>query len=133
MARVVRNPDLPHLVTVEEGDNRLRIDLVSKSLFGTTEILAYKVTYCPGDSVREHFHRDAKHFLFSLEGNGVMHSIDGDVTIGPGDVATIEVGELHSFSNPHDHDWTFVELCMPMPTDTVWSDPEYAPEWVPKP
>jgi quercetin dioxygenase-like cupin family protein len=132
MSRVVPNSDLPRLVTAEAGDNRSRIDLVSKSLFGTTEVLAYKVTYHPGDSVREHFHGDAKHFLFSLEGSGVMHSTEGDVVVGPGDVATIEVGERHAFSNPHDEDWTFIELCMPMPTETVWSDPDYTPEWLPK-
>jgi mannose-6-phosphate isomerase-like protein (cupin superfamily) len=127
---VIRYDELPVLETTEDGDNRIRVDLVSTDLFATTDVLAYKVTYRPGDRVREHFHGDAKHYIFCLEGSGIVHTPKGDVEITAGDVATIDVGERHSLTNPNEVDLTFIEICLPKPMNTVWTDPDYMPGWV---
>jgi quercetin dioxygenase-like cupin family protein len=133
MAFVKRASELTVLQTGLAHDRRRRVDLVSENLFGSRDLLAYKVVYLPGDVVPEHLHRDAKHVILCLEGEGVLHSSDGDHAIGPGDVVVVPEGEHHSLSNPTEEDWTFIELCLPTPTETVWADPDYTPSWIPAP
>jgi quercetin dioxygenase-like cupin family protein len=131
MADILAAADLPRLHPTLEGDNRLKVDLYSEELAGASDLLAYRVTYHPGDEVPEHHHPAARHVLLSLSGSGELHTPDGTHTIGPGDVALVAEGERHRLNNPHDEDWTFIELCMPAPRETVWTDPDYTPGWVP--
>lgn len=122
MPKVVRSADLPRLHSTR--DTRDRVDLVTEELFGLTELKADRITYHPGDTAAAHFHRDAQHFFFVLEGRGELHSGEGVTELGAGDVVLVPPDEVHWFANPHDEDFTFIELWVPTPSDTVWVDPE---------
>lgn len=67
---------------------------------------------------------DCKHFFFVLAGRGVLHANDEVIELGPGDVAMIDENEVHWFENPHDEEFTFIELWVPAPSETVWVDPD---------
>lgn len=131
MAKVVAAADLPRLTSTR--DTRDRVDLVTEDLFGLTEMRADRITYHPGDTAAAHYHTDAKHFFFVLEGRGVLYADGEPLELGAGDVALIEEDEVHWFANPHDEEFTFIELWVPTPSETVWvSDDQctWAPELV---
>jgi len=118
MGRVVKRDQLPTLTSTR--DTRDRVDLVTEEIFGLTELRADRITYHPGDTAAAHYHRDAKHFFFILSGRGIMHA-DGDpIEVSAGDVALVEEDEVHWFANPYDEEFTFIELWVPAPSDTVW-------------
>lgn len=120
LPKVVSAADLPRLKSTR--DTRDRVDLFTQDLFGTAVLKADRITYHPGDTAAAHYHRDCKHVFFVLEGRGVLHGT-GDQTLGPGDVVLVEEDEVHWFSNPFPDDFTFIELWVPAPADTVWVDP----------
>lgn len=122
MAKVVSFSELPRLRSTR--DSRDRIDLVTEEIFGTSVLKADRITYHPGDTAAAHFHRDCKHFFFVLEGQGVLHADDREVPLGSGDVALIDENEVHFFENPTDQDFSFIELWVPAPSDTVWVEPD---------
>jgi len=49
-----------------------------------------------------------------------MHAGDEDIDLHAGDVALVYEDEVHWFENPHDADFSFIELWVPAPSDTVW-------------
>lgn len=118
MARVIAAQHLPQLTSTR--DTRDRVDLVTEETFGLTDLRADRITYHPGDTAAAHYHRDAKHFFFMLEGRGVLHAGDDSIEVGPGDVALVDEDEVHWLENPHDELFTFIELWVPAPSDTVW-------------
>jgi len=118
MSLVISATKLPRLNSTRDG--RDRVDLVTQETFGLTDLRADRVTYHTGDTAAPHYHEDAKHFFFVLEGSAVM-CVDGEsIPVGPGDVAMIEEGEVHHFENPDPGDFTFIELWVPAPSATVW-------------
>lgn len=118
MARVVHAANLPQLTSTR--DTRARVDLVTEETFGLTELRVDRITYHPGDTAAAHYHRDAKHFFFVLEGGGILHADGEPIEIAAGDVALVRENEVHWLENPHDEDFSFIELWVPAPTDTVW-------------
>ena len=134
MARFVTAEELPRLTSTR--DTRDRVDLVTEETFGLTELRADRITYHPGDTAAAHYHKDAKHFFFILEGRGVLYA-DGDpIELGAGDVALVEEDEVHWFANPTDEEFTFIELWVPAPSETVWVSEDqctWAPEAVAAP
>jgi quercetin dioxygenase-like cupin family protein len=118
MARVVRADQLPKLASTR--DTRARVDLVTEDIFGLTDLRADRITYHPGDTAAAHYHRDAKHFFFILSGRGHLHGDGPAMELAAGDVALVEADEVHWFENREDHDFTFIELWVPAPTETVW-------------
>ncbi len=122
MPKVVAHADLPRLHSTR--DTRDRLDLVTEEIFDTTELKADRITYHPGDTAAPHYHLDCKHFFFVSEGRGVLCAGDSRIDLGPGDVALVYENEVHWFENPHDEDFTFIELWVPAPSDTVWVDPD---------
>ena len=102
-------------------DNRQRIDLVTEELFGTTELKADHITYRPGDTAAAHHHVGAKHFFFVDAGSGVLHLDDRTYRLGMGDVAFADDGEVHWFENDGEEDFSFYELWVPTPAETVWA------------
>ncbi len=118
MPTVVHAHQLPKLTSTR--DTRDRVDLVTEETFGLTDLRADRITYHPGDTAAAHYHRDAKHFFFVLAGRGVLHA-DGDpIPLAAGDVALVAEDEIHWFENPRGEDFTFIELWVPAPSDTVW-------------
>lgn len=129
MARIIAADQLPKLTSTR--DTRDRIDLVTEATFGLTELRADRITYHPGDTAAAHYHKDAKHFFFILEGHGVLYA-DGDpFELGPGDVVLVEEEEVHWFANPHDEEFTFIELWVPAPAETVWVSDDQC-TWAPR-
>ncbi len=122
MAKVVSFSDLPRLHSTR--DSRDRIDLVTEEIFGTTALKADRITYHPGDTAAAHYHRDCKHFFFVMEGRGVLHTDDEAIDLGPGDVVLVNENEVHWFENPTEAEFSFIELWVPAPSDTVWIKPD---------
>ncbi len=122
MAKAIRAADLPRLQSTR--DTRDRVDLVTEETFGLTDLKADRITYHPGDTAAAHYHLDCKHFFFVQSGRGIMHAGEETFELGPGDVALIDENEVHWFENPHDQDFTFIELWVPAPRETVWVDPD---------
>jgi mannose-6-phosphate isomerase-like protein (cupin superfamily) len=122
MAKVVSFTDLPRLHSTR--DSRDRIDLVTEDLFGTSVLKADRITYHPGDTAAAHYHRDCKHFFFVMEGRGVLHTDDEVIDLGPGDVVLVNENEVHWFENPTEAEFSFIELWVPAPSNTVWIKPD---------
>jgi len=122
MARLLLASNQPRLVSTR--DTRDRVDLVTEETFGLTSLKADRITYHPGDTAAAHYHLDCKHFFFVLDGHGILHAGEETIPLAPGDVALIEENEVHWFENPHDEDFTFIELWVPEPRETVWVDPD---------
>ncbi|MGH3666429.1 MAG: cupin domain-containing protein [Egibacteraceae bacterium] len=121
MPRVVESTALPRLRSTR--DTRDRVDLVTPETLGGTDLKADRITYHPGDTAAAHYHADCKHYFFVLEGRGTLHSDGTHHPLGPGDVAVVDENEVHWFSNPHEENFSFIELWVPAPSDTVWVDP----------
>jgi mannose-6-phosphate isomerase-like protein (cupin superfamily) len=122
MAKVVSFTDLPRLHSTR--DSRDRIDLVTEDLFGTSVLKADRITYHPGDTAAAHYHRDCKHFFFVMEGRGVLHTDDELIDLVPGDVVLVNENEVHWFENPTEAEFSFIELWVPAPSNTVWIKPD---------
>lgn len=122
MAKVIPSAELPRLQSTR--DTRDRIDLVTEETFGITDLKADRITYHPGDTAAAHFHLDCKHVFFVLDGRGTLHAGGDTIDLAAGDVALVGETEVHWFENPHDTDFTFIELWVPAPRDTVWVDPD---------
>lgn len=129
MATVRRRAELPELVSTR--DTRHRTDLVTAELFDTDVLRADRIVYHPGDTAAAHYHRDCAHFFMILAGRGVLHAGTGDEALEAGDVALVEADEVHSFSNPHDENFEFIELWVPAPSDTVWVKEGDVCTWAP--
>lgn len=122
MAKAIPAADLPRLRSTR--DTRERVDLFTEEIFGVADLKADRITYHSGDTAAAHYHLDCKHIFFVLAGRGVMHVGTETFDLGTGDVALIEEKEVHWFENPYDEDFTFIELWVPAPRETVWVDPD---------
>ncbi|MDH3262283.1 MAG: cupin domain-containing protein [Acidimicrobiia bacterium] len=122
MVKAIAAADLPRLRSTR--DTRDRIDLVTEETFGLTDLKADRITYHPGDTAAAHYHLDCRHFFFVLDGRGTLHTGEESIALAPGDVALIEENEVHWFENSYDEDFTFIELWVPAPVDTVWVVPD---------
>ncbi|HSJ84056.1 MAG TPA: cupin domain-containing protein [Acidimicrobiia bacterium] len=128
MPRLVRREDMPHLTSTR--DTRDRIDLVTEEMFDTTDLRADRITYHPGDTAAAHRHPGAKHFFFVLEGRGLLHAGDDDIDLAAGDVALVYEDEVHWFENSHDEEFSFIELWVPAPSETIWVSEDQC-RWAP--
>lgn len=118
MSHVMRFDDLPRLQSTRDG--RSRIDLVTEDLWGFTDLQADHITYRPGDTAAAHFHVGARHMWFVDAGRAELHVAGAVYELARGDVATAGDGEVHWFDNTGDVDFSFYELWVPAPTETVW-------------
>lgn len=118
MPSVIRFADLPRSHSTR--DSRDRIDLVTEELFGVSDLKADHITYHPGDTAAAHYHVGAKHFFFVDQGTGILHLDDRRHELSRGDVALAGEGEVHWFENRSDGDFSFYELWVPTPRETIW-------------
>lgn len=118
MPSVIPFAELPRIRSTRDG--RDRIDLVTEELFGLTDLKADHITYHPGDTAAAHYHVGAKHFFFVDEGTGILRLDDRTYEVSKGDVAFANDGEAHSFENRSDGIFSFYELWVPLPAETVW-------------
>ena len=122
MPSVIRYSELPKIKSTRDG--RDRVDLITAELFGSTDIKADHITYHPGDSAAAHYHIGARHFFFVDGGTGLLHLDDRTYELATGDVALADDGEVHWFENTSDADFSFYELWVPAPVETIWVEPE---------
>jgi len=118
MPSVIRSSELPRLRSTR--DNRDRIDLITDELFGDVPIKADHITYHPGDTAAAHYHVGTVHFFFIDAGEGIAHLGDREFPVAAGDVAMAADGEVHWFENRSDADFSFYELWVPPPRETIW-------------
>lgn len=118
MSHVIRFDDLPKLDSTR--DQRGRIDLVTEEMWGFTDLRADHITYQAGDTAAAHYHLGARHMWFVDAGTGLLHVNDMTYELAKGDVATAGDGEVHWFENTGDGVFSFYELWVPAPTETIW-------------
>jgi quercetin dioxygenase-like cupin family protein len=118
MPSVIHHVDLPKIRSTRDG--RQRVDLVTEELFGTTAIKADHITYLPGDTAAAHYHTGAEHYWFVDRGTGVLHLEGRTHEVAAGDVARAGDGEVHWFENRSAELFSFYELWIPAPRETIW-------------
>ncbi len=118
MPSVIPYEELPKIRSTRDG--RDRVDLVTEELFGGTDLKADHITYHPGDTAAAHYHVGSKHFFFVDAGTGILHLNDRTYELNAGDVALADAGEVHWFENRSEEDFSFYELWVPQPRETVW-------------
>ena len=121
MAKVLKEAELPRSRSVRDG--RARIDLVTDETFALPELKADRVRFQPGDTAAAHYHTNCKHFFFILGGKGMFHTDTEQHRLDAGDVVMVEESEVHWFVSDDDSNLEFIELWVPVPKETVWTDP----------
>jgi mannose-6-phosphate isomerase-like protein (cupin superfamily) len=118
MAHVTASSDLPRFKSTR--DQRRRVDLVTEEIWGFSDIRADHITYAPGDTAAAHYHVGARHIWFIDAGQGVLHVGDQSFELAKGDVATVGEREVHWFENTGSEPFSFYEIWVPAPSETVW-------------
>ena len=119
MAKLFQKSDLRHFRSTR--DTRDRLDLVKPDgPAAGKHISADRIIYHPGDSAAKHFHKDAYHLFYILEGEGWIYSDDEAHCLKPGMVAAVAPEEVHWFKNDTQENFVFVEFWAPPPSETVW-------------
>ncbi|MFQ5861138.1 MAG: cupin domain-containing protein [Dehalococcoidia bacterium] len=120
MAQVLTWEQLPRFDSTRDG--RARIDIINAELMGVDTVRGDIIVYRPGDSAAKHYHADADHFFYVLRGSGRLYVNGQEHALGPGSVVRVEAGEVHWFENPTQEEFSFLELWVPAPQETVWID-----------
>ena len=114
-----------------EHDERQRIYMASKALFGTTALAGEIVIFPPGSSGKNHHHIGAEHFQYIMRGTGTCYLSELGHRIGAGDLIYKYEGERHFVQNDPDTEMAFVEFFVPGAWETEWADPTLACTWAP--
>ena len=114
-----------------EHDERQRIYMASKALFGTTALAGEIVIFPPGSSGKNHHHTGAEHFQYIMRGTGTAYLDEQPHRIGAGDLVYKYEGERHFVQNDPDTEMAFVEFFVPGAWETEWADPALACTWAP--
>lgn len=114
-----------------EHDERMRIYLASKTLFGTTALSGEIVIFPPGSAGKNHHHTGAEHFQYIIRGAGTAFLDEEPHRIRAGDLVYKHEGERHYVQNDPDTEMAFVEFFTPGVWETVWADPTLACTWSP--
>jgi quercetin dioxygenase-like cupin family protein len=114
-----------------EHDERQRIYMASKALFGTTALAGEIVIFPPGSSGKNHHHIGAEHFQYIMRGTGTAFLNEQGHRIGAGDLVYKYEGERHFVQNDPDTEMAFVEFFVPGAWETEWADPNLACTWAP--
>ena len=114
-----------------EHDERKRIYMASKALFGTTAVAGEIVIFPPGSSGKNHHHTGAEHFQYIMRGTGTAFQNEQPHRIRPGDLVYKYEGERHFVQNDPDTEMAFVEFFVPGVWETEWADPALACTWAP--
>lgn len=93
---------------------------MTEELWGFADLRADHITYGPGDTAAAHYHLGARHIWFVDTGRGVLHVDGRSYELAAGDVASVGEGEVHHFENTGDGPFSFYELWVPAPSETIW-------------
>jgi len=120
LRKVFAAAELPHLVSTR--DTRDRLDLVTENVpVGARAIRADRIVYHPGDTAAAHYHTDCQHVFCVLAGSGLLYADGAAERLEAGMSALVGPGEVHSFENDRDENFSFVEFWAPPPAETIWT------------
>ena len=120
LRKVFAAAELPHLVSTR--DTRDRLDLVTENVpVGARAIRADQIVYHPGDTAAAHYHTDCQHVFCVLAGSGLLYADGAAERLEAGMSALVGPGEVHSFENDRDENFSFVEFWAPPPAETIWT------------
>jgi quercetin dioxygenase-like cupin family protein len=114
-----------------QHDERKRIYIASKSLFGTTALAGEIVIFPPGSAGKNHHHTGTEHFQYIMRGTGTAFLNEEPHRIRAGDLVYKHEGERHFVQNDPDTEMAFVEFFVPGVWETEWADPALACTWAP--
>jgi quercetin dioxygenase-like cupin family protein len=114
-----------------EHDERKRIYMASKALFGTTALAGEIVIFPPGSAGKNHHHTGTEHFQYIMRGSGTAFLDEAPHRVGAGDLVYKHEGERHFVQNDPDTELAFVEFFVPGVWETEWADPALACTWAP--
>lgn len=114
-----------------EHDERTRVYVATRSLFGTTALAGELVIFPAGTVSSNHHHTGAEHFQYILRGQGTVFLNEAPHTIRAGDLVYKYDLERHYCRNDGDGELAFVEFFVPGEWETVWADPERSCTWSP--
>lgn len=109
---MVRKTKVRTFEHLQKGEGSVEIhDIVSKEeLLGHGRMYAM-VKIHPHSSIGYHQHVRETEQYYILQGHGIFHDTDGSqVTVGPGDVCYITVGQSHGIDNPADEELILMAL-----------------------
>ena len=89
-------------------------------MWGFSDLRADHITYAANDTAAAHYHVGARHIWFIDAGRATLHVDDRSYEVSAGDVATVGEGEVHWFENPGPDEFSFYELWVPAPAETIW-------------
>ena len=118
-------------VLESEHDDRTRIYVATRKLFGTTALSGELVAFPPGVTSSNHHHRGAEHFQYILQGKGIVYLDEQPTRIRAGDLIYKYDLERHYCENDGDEEMAFVEFFVPGEFETVWVNPEQRCAWSP--
>ena len=114
-----------------EHDNRTRIYVATRKLFGTAALVGELVAFPPGVTSSNHHHQGAEHFQYILRGEGIVYLNETPHRIRAGDLVYKYDLERHYCENDGDGEMAFVEFFVPGEYETVWVNPQLRCAWSP--
>ena len=118
-------------VLQSEHDERTRIYVATKKLFGTTALAGELVIFPAGTASANHHHVGAEHFQYILRGTGTVFINETPHRIRPGDLVYKYDGERHYCQNDDKEELAFLEFFAPGSWETVWVDADRSCTWSP--
>jgi len=118
-------------VLQSEHDERTRVYVSTKTLFGTTALAAELVIFPAGTISSNHHHVGAEHFQYILRGTGIVFIDETPHRIRPGDLVYKYDGERHYCQNDDDGELAFLEFFAPGEWETVWVNTDHSCTWSP--
>ena len=118
-------------VLESKHDERTRVYIVTKKLFGTTALAGELVIFPAGSMSANHHHTGAEHFQYILRGEGTVFLNETPHPLKSGDLVYKYDGERHYCHNNGEEEFAFVEFFVPGKWETVWADPERSCTWSP--
>ena len=114
-----------------EHDERTRIYVATRKLFGTRALIGELVAFPPGTVSQNHHHVGAEHFQYVLRGEATVYLNETPRPLRAGDLLYKHDRERHYCENDGSGELVFVEFFVPGEYETVWVDPERRCAWSP--
>ena len=118
-------------VLQSEHDDRKRIYIATKSLWGTTSVKGEMILYPKNTKAPAHYHVGAEHFQYILSGSGFAFVDGKEIKVEAGDIVYNYENEVHWFDNREADLFSFAEYFIPGKYQTIWVKKEKVCTWSP--
>ena len=112
-------------------DNRMRIYIATKNLWGLDAVKGEIIIYPKNTRAPAHHHVGAEHFQFVLAGVGIALVNGKEIKVQAGDLIYNYENEIHWFKNPNSEAFSFAEFFVPGVYKTIWAEKENVCTWSP--